>query len=112
MGNLFAIFTKETFIANSSIPGQTDAVLAVAEALHLSKFELDIIYTAFLQLHTEGIQYKVIISYVLILAGALSSAVNRTIFKVFRLIFLRLIHLFLIEPAALGRKTFRSSSQL
>jgi hypothetical protein len=83
-GGVSALLSIERFIPNDAIPGQTRAVLEVAESLAITTRDLNKLYSSFLRLHTEGVVFKIVNSYLLMAIGANPTPFTHGLFKVSR----------------------------
>ena len=82
MGIHHSVFSNSKFIPNESIPGQTKAVLEVASVLNIMPRDLNKIYAAYVKFHTEGVTFKIVTNYVLLMIGEEATPWNHAIFKV------------------------------
>jgi hypothetical protein len=81
-GGISALLSTEKFVPNNAIPGQTSAVLDVANALNISRKDVNKLYSAYIRLHTEGVTFKIVINYMLLAIGVAASPFNHGLFKV------------------------------
>ena len=82
MGNHHSVFSATKFVPNDAIPGQTKSVLEVASVLNINNKDLNKIYAAYVKFHTEGVTFKVVTNYVLLMMGVEATPWNHAIFKV------------------------------